>query len=412
MKILLIDVYFYNKGGAETVCFNTGELLTEKGHDVCYFTLKWKENNPYTYDKYFPESKESRKGAFKYFQNLVAYFYHREAANKIRLLIEKEKPDIAHIHLMWGQISPSIFPVLKKFNIPIVFTAHDYRMICPAYAFKNGKGEICEKCQGKKFYKCFTNRCTKGSYILSLIMASEQYFRNMFFNPSEYIDGFIFVSDFSKQKHIQYMPKLLQKKNITLHNFTFKPREKTNEKSNEKYFLYFGRLSEEKGIKNLFNTFKELPSIKLKIVGSGPLEEMLIAQKHSLNIDNIELLGYKTGFELETLIKNSYFVIVPSECYENNPMSIIESYTLSIPVIGANIGGIPEIIEDNRTGFLFSSGSQIELKSTINKANALTDEEYYKICRCVIKYATNNISSEIYYKKLINFYENIIEDKK
>ena len=150
MKILLIDVYHFNKGGAETVCFNTGEMLKQNGHEVIYFTLKWEKNTPSPQEKYFPESKETRKGVFKQVINLRNYFYYPDAAKKLEQLILNEKPNIAHIHLMWGQISPSIFPILKKYQIPIVFTMHDYRIVCPGYLFKSGKDEICEKCKGKR----------------------------------------------------------------------------------------------------------------------------------------------------------------------------------------------------------------------------------------------------------------------
>ena len=118
MKVLLIDVYNYNKGGAETVCFNTGDMLEQNGHEVTYFTLKWKQNRPSKFEKYFPESKDTRKGVFRQVINLRNYFYYPDAARKIEQLIIDEKPDIAHIHLLWGQISPSIFTILKKYNIP------------------------------------------------------------------------------------------------------------------------------------------------------------------------------------------------------------------------------------------------------------------------------------------------------
>ena len=120
MKVLLIDVYNYNKGGVETVCFNTGKMLEEHGHKVVYFTLKWENNNPSPYSRYFPESKETRSGTLRLFKNVVNYFYHFEAARKMEELVKDEKPDIAHIHLIWGQITPSIFPVLKKYRIPIL----------------------------------------------------------------------------------------------------------------------------------------------------------------------------------------------------------------------------------------------------------------------------------------------------
>ena len=274
MKVLLIDVYNYNKGGAETVCFNTGDMLEQNGHEVTYFTLKWKQNRPSKFEKYFPESKDTRKGVFRQVINLRNYFYYPDAARKIEQLIIDEKPDIAHIHLLWGQISPSIFTILKKYNIPIVFTIHDYRIVCPAYSFRNGKDEVCEKCQGKHFYRCVTNRCTKGSYFLSIFMAAEQYYRNKFFNPAKYIDGLLYVSNFAKGKHEKYMPALKELPNIVLHNFSVSISEHRIPLK-EKYFLFLGRLSQEKGIITLMNAFKNRPQDKLKIVGDGPLRNQL-----------------------------------------------------------------------------------------------------------------------------------------
>lgn len=412
MKVLLIDVYNYNKGGAETVCFNTGKMLEENGHEVIYFTLKWNKNLPSKFEKYFPESKETRKGLFKQVINLRNYFYYPDAAKKLEGLILAEKPDIAHIHLMWGQISPSIFPVLKRHHIPIAFTIHDYRIVCPAYSFKNGSEEICERCEGKYFYKCFTNKCTKGDYIQSFIMAMEQYFRNAFFNPSKNINGLIYVSNFAKQVHEKYMPQLQHIYNIVMHNFIYDMMDEGKYPNDEKYYLYFGRLSREKGILTLLKAFKNLPNIQLKIVGTGPLEDNLKKFANDNRLKNVEFLGYKSGEELLYLKRNAYFVIVPSEWYENNPMSIIESYGMRVPVIGSNIGGIPEIIKNNNTGFIFESRNENNLIEKIIKADKLTYEEYKIMSDNTIKFAKQDMSKDAYYKRLIPFYNRLISENK
>lgn len=411
MRILLIDVYHYNKGGAETVCFNTGAMLEEQGHQVVYFTLKWDNNLPSKYEKYFPESKETRKGIFRQFINLRNYFYYPEAAKNIEKLILETHPDIAHIHLMWGQISPSIFPVLKKYNIPIVFTIHDYRIVCPAYCFKNGFGKICEACNGKDFYKCFTHKCTKGSYFLSFFMAAEQYFRNKFFNPCQYLNGLIYVSQFSQEKHEKYMPGLMNIPHIVMHNFSLTQTKKVENKK-EKYLLFLGRLSEEKGIMTLIKSFKYGISLPIKIAGTGPLEKNIKEYISENHINNIELLGYKQGEELTKLIKEAYFIIVPSECYENNPMSIIEAYSYGIPVIGSKIGGIPEIIKEKETGYTFQMGNSKELAKLIKQIESLSDEEYLHLCKNCIAYAKEDMSKESYYKRLISFYKRILSQKK
>lgn len=411
MKVLLIDVYNFNKGGAETVCFNTGRMLEEHGHKVVYFTLKWADNNPSPYSKYFPESKETRRGLLKQVKNVINYFYHFEAARKIEQLILDEKPDIAHIHLMWGQITPSIFPVLKKYNIPILFTVHDYRIVCPAYTFRNGKGQICEECNGKHFYKCFTNICCKGSKLMSAVMVAEQYFRNRYFNPAKYIDGFIYVSNFAKEIQERYMPAVKAKRNITLYNFSTSIVEHAKEMPVDKYFLFFGRLSYEKGVKTLLEAFKDMKQCKLKVVGTGPKEDELKEYAKSNGMHNVEFLGYKRGEELTDLVSNAYFVVVPSEWYENNPMTIIEAYSVGTPVIGAKIGGIPEIVVDGKTGYQFESGNVKTLSEKLLKADGLTDEEYRAISGNSIKFANDNLSKECYWNKLICFYNSFVDGK-
>lgn len=404
MKILLIDVYNFNKGGAETVCFNTGKLLEEHGHKVVYFTLKWFHNKPSPFSKYFPESKETRDGLLKQVKNLINYFYHFEAAKKIEQLILDEKPDLAHIHLMWGQITPSIFPVLKKYHIPILFTVHDYRIVCPAYTFRDGNGRICEACQGRHFYKCFTHTCCKGSKMMSAIMAAEQYFRNVFFNPAKYIDGFIYVSNFARSIQEKYMPLLKSKPNITLYNFSTSIVCEPRTMPTDKYFLFFGRLSYEKGVMTLLKAFKDLPQCRLKVVGTGPKEEELKAFARDNGMKNVMFLGYKTGKELTDLVSNAYFVIVPSEWYENNPMTIIEAYSVGTPVIGARIGGIPEIVVDGQTGFRFESGNVEDLCRIILQADSLDSNAYTALSRGTIDFANQNLSKESYWKKLIEFY--------
>lgn len=408
MKILLIDVYNFNKGGAETVCFNTGKLLEKHGHKVVYFCLKWTGNNPSPYSKYFPESKETRKGMLRQVRNMVNYFYHFEAAKKMERLLMEEKPDIAHIHLIWGQITPSILPVLKKFHVPILFTVHDYRIVCPAYTFRNGKGKICEECKGRLFYKCFIHSCCKGNKIMSAIMAAEQYFRNEFFSPTKYIDGFLYVSNFAKSIQEKYMPSIKDTPNITLYNFSTDIVGKNKMTVKTKYYLFFGRLSYEKGVKTLLEAFKDLPESHLKIVGTGPKEKELKNYIVTYGMKNVEFVGYKKGRELTDLVRKAYFVIVPSEWYENNPMAIIEAYSTGTPILGARIGGIPEIVIEEETGYLFMSGNSEDLKNKVELVDGLTAEKYSKLSEGVLKFAGKNLSTENYYPKLIAFYNRFL----
>lgn len=410
MRVLEINAYNFRSGGSQTVFFNTSEGLRELGHEVIPFTLKWDDNEPSEYNSYFPESKDSRRGKLKSIHNIFAYFYHREAARKLDRLIRDTHPDIAQIHLIWGQLSPSILAVLRKHKIPAVLTNHDYRLVCPAYLFMNGKGQVCEQCEGRKFYKCVSNTCCKGSKGLSAMMAAEQYFRNAFFNPAKYASGLIYVSDFSKKINEKYMPKLASKPNLRLYNFASKIVDDTLIPE-KKYFLFFGRLSFEKGIGLLVETFTSFPDIKLKIVGTGPEEENIKEAVRKAGAKNIELLGYKKGRELEELVKNAYCVVVPSECYENNPMTIVEAYSAGTPVIGAAIGGIPEIIEEAKTGFTFRHSDVESFKEAITRFMALTPEQYKEMRANALEFARKHFSKKKYMERLVKFFESLIEKR-
>jgi len=404
MKILLIDNYHYYYGGAETVFFNTARILREHGHQVITFSYKRKENIESDQEQFFVKPKEEKSRL----NGLIEYFYNSEAKDKLELLINQEKPDLAHAHLFWGGLGVSIFSVLKKYNIPLIHTAHDFRMICPAYLFKDGKDQVCEKCKGKYFYNCTLNKCSKGSLLQSLVMTSEMYFRNKFYHPAENISGIIFVSNFSKQKHLQYEPRFTNIKSIVLYN-SVAQNETIREKNNSPYFLFFGRLSREKGILTLINAFLDLPDKKLKIVGTGILyDEILEITKDA---KNIEVLGYMSGSKLHDMVAGAHFVIIPSEWYENNPMTIIESYSLGVPVIGSNIGGIPEIIEDGKTGYIIESHSKDSLKNAVNASSQLTDEQYFKMSNFATDFAKRNFEETSYYHRLINFYNEIMQIK-
>lgn len=403
MKILQIDKYFYLKGGAETVFFNTIDLLKKHGHTVIPFCLNSPKNRESEFDSYFVNYPElSECNLLRRLVHIPDFIYNKEAAQKLEKLIIEQQPDLAHIHLLFNSHSVSILPVLKKYNIPTIMTVHDYRLICPAYTFRDGKGNICEKClYSKSYYNCILKRCSKNNLGNSTILALDSYFRSVFYKPIDYIDKFIFVSKFSQKKHIEADRHYVDKSAL-LYNFT--PKIFNAKKGRGKYLLYFGRISEEKGINTLVESIKNIQGITLKIVGTGPLYHSLAHP----NNPNIELLGFKQGKELEELIQNAMYVIVPSEWYENNPLSIIEAMAMGIPVIGSNIGGIPELINNEKNGFLFETKNVHDLKSKIQKALAITDHQYFELSQNAISFAKANFSEESHYQKLISVYNSVL----
>lgn len=407
MKILEIDVFHYLRGGAETVYFRTIDGLERRGHEVINFALKWDLNLKSEYSDFFAESKESRKGFLRHFKNLYAYFYNIDAARKLQKLIAENRPDIAHVHLMWGQHSPSILNVLKKSGVPVVLTAHDYRLVCPAYTFRNGKGAVCEECKGSNFVACVRNKCCKGNLPLSVVMATEQYFRNAYFPPHEYLDGIIYVSEFSRRKHEQYYTRLKELPNMVLYNISGDEEAiECGEKSD--YVLFAGRLSEEKGVKTLIRAMRYCPEVILKMAGRGPLEQELRQYVEENGLKNVEFLGFKDRDELNSLISGSRFVIVPSECYENNPMSIVEAYALGIPVVASRLGGIPEIVIPESTGFLFEAFDEKDLASTLSRAMRLDDAGLRNMKKKALEFAHENFNNSLYFERLENFFNDIL----
>lgn len=401
MKVLLINNFHYRKGGSEAVYFNTAQILQEHGHEVISFSYKDEENVPCEQEPFFVH----RKGGLGTLKN---YFYNTEAERNLESLLEKERPDIAHVHLFWGGLSASIFRALKKYNVPLVHTVHDYRLVCPGYTFKNGRGEECERCQRWNYYQCALNRCAKGSLVQSVLMAAEMYSRQVLFNPLKNISGFLFVSKFAQEKHIEHHREYADAKQTVLYNYTT-PMLERDIASKGEYFLYYGRLSYEKGVSTLIDVVISIGDLKLKVVGTGPIEDELKSRVSGNS--NIEFLGYKSGKELFELVRDARFVVVPSEWYENNPMTVIEAYSLGTPVIGANIGGIPEIVVDGETGYRFESRNVEDLARVITKALALSDEGYAALCEGAYAFYQKNFSAEEHYKKLISFYDSVINDQ-
>jgi glycosyltransferase involved in cell wall biosynthesis len=405
MKILLIHGVHFPAGGADKVYLNTGELLERYGHEVIYFSFKNKKNIYCLQEKYFLEEPSK----FRVFLNM---FYNKQAAIKIEQLIHDEKPDIAHLHSFWGGMTPSVCIVLRKYNIPIVHTVHDYNLICPVTTSIDSKGNICEECRGKYFYKCAYKRCFKGSFIKSFILASALFFRNKFYNPLQVIDGFVFVSRFAYNQHLKYMPELNKSNSIILFNFNPITPVPKPEKFIRKYFLFLGRLSYEKGLFTLIGAFSRLRDVKLKIVGTGPQETILKDTVRKSGADNIEFAGFKSGDELKSIISDASFNIVPSEWWENNPLSVIEAYSAGVPVIGSKVGGIPEIIVEGKTGYLFEMKNVDHLTKVVTIANSLSDEEYVTMSDNASKFASEKFSKEQYINVLIDFYEKMIQKVK
>lgn len=363
-SLLAINNYFYLRGGAESVFFEEMEIFKNDGWEVVPFSMKDDKNLDNPWSEYFIESLE-----FENIQSLPAkalavpkIIYSNEAKKNLRKLLHKIQPDVAHAHNIYHHISPSILSVLKKANIPTVITLHDLKIACPAYRMLNDQG-ICEKCKGGKNFNVLKNRCIKGSALGSGVIMLESYLHMWLQSYAKNVDRFIVPSRFYRDKFIEWgWP---EDKFAYVPNFVDTEQFKFSEKAGE-YFFYFGRLSFEKGIGTLIKAALKT-GVHLKVAGTGPDMEQL--KELVGDATNVEFLGFLRGESLHDAIGGARAVVLPSEWYENAPISIMESYAMGRPVVGADIGGIPELIKPGVTGEIFPSGDIDSLCEVLTKFN-------------------------------------------
>lgn len=398
MKILMINKFLYPKGGAETYVLKLGEYLTSLGHEVQYFGMDDEKRSVGNRVNAYTRNMDFHGGwNFDKLTYAIRTIYSSEARKKIRRVLDDFKPDICHLNNFNYQLTPSILLEIESWrktnhqNCRIIYTAHDYNLVCPNHLCRNPiTNQNCEKCLGGQFWNCAADKCIHGSFAKSVTGTAEAYFWKSK-GAYRYIDKMICCSHFLKTK-MDTNP-LFKEKTIVLHNFIDAVPKKTVQK--EDYILYFGRFSEEKGIRTLVDVCKELPKIQFIFAGSGPLETLIN------DVPNIKNVGFRTGDELENLIQKARFSVYPSEWYENCPFSVLESQLYGTSVLAADIGGIPEIIRIGETGELFESGNREDLKRKILSFwNEKKYEEYSQNCRN-LKFDT----IETYCEKLIQIYE-------
>lgn len=363
MKVLIVNKFLYPNGGSETYIFEIGKQFHKMGHEVQYFGMEHEERvvgnrvDSYTSNMNFHTGKLAK---LLYPFKIV---YSFEARKKIRKVLEDFQPDVVHLNNINFQITPSIIDEIRTFEknknvkIKIVFTAHDYQWICPNHMlYIPHKEQICERCISSGYRECTKNRCIHGSTVKSVLGTVEAW---VYKTRKTYakVDCIICPSEFMKKK--LETNSQLKDKLVVMRNFITAEIDKDTFVEKKDYVLYFGRYAREKGISTLLEVCKSLPEIQFVFAGSGPLEYEV------KGVSNVEERGFVKGKELENLIREAKFSIYPSEWYENCPFSIMESQMYGTPVIGANIGGIPELIRDGDNGVLFESGSVSQLRNKI-----------------------------------------------
>lgn len=394
----MINKFLHPNGGSETYIFKLGECLKEYGNEVQYFGMEHENrcvgNNVGAYTSNMDFHGGSKLSKITY---PVKTIYSIEARKKIRKVLDDFQPDVCHLNNFNYQLTPSIILEINKWRrenrktCKIVFTAHDYNLVCPNHMLNNPlTHENCESCLGGHFKNCIKGKCIHSSTAKSIVGAAEAYFWNAK-GVYKYIDKIVCCSKFMKR--IMDSNPLFAKKTVVVHNFVDDLKYEYKEKEN--YVLYFGRFSEEKGIRTLLEVCKELPEVKFVFAGSGALEDEI------RKVPNIECVGFKSGKELHNLISKAKFSVYPSEWYENCPFSVMESIMFATPVIASKIGGLPELVQDGVNGILFEYKNKNDLKNKISELwnDDKKSAELSENCK-----KTKFLDVDKYYHILVNVY--------
>ncbi len=371
MRILLVNYRYFISGGPEKYMFNIKKMLEDNGHEVIPFSIHSTKNVETEYSKYFVEPIGSRDAVYfnevkktpkSVWQMFSRSVYSTEVKKAIQKEIKDINPDLVYIIHFVNKLSPSVITGAKQLGIPVVLRLSDYFLLCPRFDFIYQK-QVCEECLTKGYKTCIKRSCVQGSKAASLIRVFSMKYHYLI-KVYDKVDAFITPSEFLKNKLVDN--GFAKEKIYCIPTFTASKSE-VGEPQVGTYGLYFGRVTEEKGVDTVVRAYEKMPDKLLKIMGDDTTEEgeRLKTYVKDNNLSNIEFLGFKSGTELENIIKGARFTLIPSIWYDNLPNTALESFQYSKPVIASNIGSLPELVIDGENGYLFKPGDADDLKEKI-----------------------------------------------
>lgn len=368
--LLSINNYYYPRGGAEVLFFRHNAMLQDAGWAVVPFAM----NHPLNVGgaeraEFVAELEYGRAsdGALARVRQGIKAVYSFEARRKLARLIDRASPDLAHAHNVYHHLSPSILGLLHARGIPLVMTLHDLKIACPAYSMLSRDG-VCERCRDGRLYQVVTNRCMKGSFALSALVMIESYLHSWLGSYLRNVDRFLVPSRFYLHKlaewgfpagRFDYVPNFVAADAFAA---SYEPGKR---------FVYFGRLAREKGIATLIRAAAEA-RVGVDVIGAGPEEAEL---RRLAAGEDVRFLGYLSGARLNEAVSGARAVVVPSEWYENAPLAVLEGAALGKPLLVARIGGLPELVVEDESGWTFESGSVASLAARLRHVADLRDDE-------------------------------------
>jgi glycosyltransferase involved in cell wall biosynthesis len=411
MRVLSINKFHYRRGGAETAYFAHADLLARHGHDVIPFSMQHPQNEPTPYARYFVSNVELRdRGAGLRTRVATAgrMLYSREAAQKVDALVRETRPDVAHVHNVYHQLSPSILPVLAKRGVPVVLTMHDYKLFCPAYTMY-ANGAPCERCKGGAFYNAALQGCVKGSRAASILCAAEAYLHSALGLYRKHVTTFIAPSRFLATKAVEFGMDASRIEVIP--NFVDAPD--MVDQPDRKHVLYTGRLERVKGVHTLIEAFSRsslAASTELVIAGDGEDRASLEAHARSIGAANVRFTGHVTADEVHRLLDDALFTVAPSEWYENAPLSVMEAASHGRACVVSDMGGLPELVRHGETGIVFRASDVAALTAAID--GLLADPQRARAMGSNARaFMQERFSPDRHYEQLMGLYERVSSAK-
>jgi len=390
LKLLLINKFYHDvgpAGGVGRYLVQEEEDLTAAGWQVIPFAMKDQDARPSPWDRFFVKARDYSRPRFGggAMGDALSLIWNREAASKLDALIRETRPDVAHLHNIYHHLSPSILPVLRDHGIPVVMTLHDLRLLCPAIHMLRDR-EICEECRGGRLHNAVRHKCVKDSRAASLLAAVETFHqRSRGFYPDT-VGTFLCPSRFYRGKYAEWgypAGRLRHLPNFVDLN-TWHPDRIPSTVEKDAY-IYFGRVSGEKGLRTLLDAQHRWetdhregriaePPLKLLIAGDGPCLGNVKAGAAKRNLERVEILGPLDLEGLRSALGRARFSVIPSECYENAPMAALESLAAGLPLVGSDLGGLPELIENGVTGYVVPPRDPSALLAGLQRASVMGPE--------------------------------------
>ncbi len=373
MRILIVNKFLFPNGGSESYIFGLGEELSRQGHEVQYFGMEHAGRIVGNRTESYTSEIDFHAPGPEKFAAPFRLLYSREARRKLRAVLDDFRPEAVHLNNINFQLTPSVIDEVRAWDrrngsrTRIIFTAHDSQWMCPGHLLRiPSTGERCRRCVDGSVWNCAVHRCIHDSRLRSILGSMEGW---IYRHRKTYaqVDAVICPSAFMAEI-LSHHP-MLGSKCVVMHNFVNLPERKMQGAPGG-YVLYFGRYGEEKGLREMLSAVRLCGEIPFVLAGRGELQPEVDAAVREAGTladgtSHLKDVGFQSGEALRRFIREARLVVFPSVCHENCPLSLMEAQAAGVPVIASALGGIPELMEDGRTGLLVPAGDPGKLADAI-----------------------------------------------